>query len=85
MFCILFFLFSYTTYVAGGGGGVNSTHLISTLGLISGMANLKTQGILQIDLKESKSVFTKLIRDDVECRTKMRLGMSCWFPFFFLL
>lgn len=31
----------------------------STLRLISGIANLKTQGILQIDWKESKSVLFK--------------------------
>lgn len=37
----------------------------STLRLISGIANLKTQGILQIDWKESRSVYSQQSRDEM--------------------
>ena len=38
------------------------THSVS---LISGIANLKTQGILQIDWKESRSVYSQQSRDEM--------------------
>lgn len=49
----------------------------SPLRLISGIANLKTQGILQIDWKESRSVYSKQSRDCVGQRCQVKWVWEC--------